>query len=52
MHQKRDKIKNIAKKRFWGKISEPAKNPPALKLEELRTSEHLNLKNFKNPQGW
>ena len=46
MHQKRDKIKNTVKKDFGEKFKNPAKNWPALKLEELRTSEHLNLKNF------
>ena len=46
MHQKKRQIKNIVKKRFLGKIQEPAKNRPVLKLEELRTSERLNLKNF------
>ena len=40
--KKTDKIKNIVKKDFGEKF----KNRPALKLEELRTSEHLNLKNF------
>ena len=44
--KKRDKIKNIVKKRFLGKIYEPAKNWSAFKLEGLRTSERLNLKNF------
>ena len=44
--KKRDKIKNIVKKRFLGKIYELAKNRLELKLEELRTSERLNLKNF------
>jgi hypothetical protein len=41
-NKKKDKIKNAVQKKIWQKF----KNQPALKLEELRTGERLNLKNF------